>query len=78
MESSTSEPQNDLYLSRGLSGQDERFDYLLGLFEQLQLATVETCNPALDIMTFAEVAYYFAVIMKKNPRHEEKTKVCGV
>ncbi|KAG6876684.1 hypothetical protein C0993_001232 [Termitomyces sp. T159_Od127] len=76
MEGSTSDPQlspqSNLYLSKGLSGQDDRFDYLTRLFEELQLATVETCNPHLDMATFAEDAYYFAVIMKSKNLKQEK------
>ncbi|KAG6875405.1 hypothetical protein C0992_003999 [Termitomyces sp. T32_za158] len=79
MEGSTSELhlerlQSDLYLSKGLSGQDERFDYLLDLFEQLQLATVETCNPDMDLASFAQTAYYFAVIMRRKRERDLKRK----
>ncbi|KAG6836732.1 hypothetical protein H0H93_004138 [Arthromyces matolae] len=56
--------QGNLYLSPRLYGQDERLDQLSDLFEQLQLATVETSDPALDLLTFSERAFYFAVIMK--------------
>lgn len=58
----------EIWLSEGLVGQDERLDELFALFEQLQLATVDAANPALDLLTFAQSAFYFAVIMKKRSR----------
>ncbi|KAG5654561.1 hypothetical protein H0H81_000086 [Sphagnurus paluster] len=45
---------NDVYLSNKLVGQDDHITQLIDLFEQLQLATVETCHPNLDIFTFSE------------------------
>ncbi|KAF9457546.1 hypothetical protein BDZ94DRAFT_202162 [Collybia nuda] len=52
----------DIQLSMGLEGQDDNLDILSRLFEQLQVATVETADPHLDLITFATSAYYFAVI----------------
>lgn len=49
-------------LSEGLQGQDDNLHILFPLFEQLQLATVEAADPHLDLITFAESAYYFGVI----------------
>ncbi|KAG5716208.1 hypothetical protein E4T56_gene10748 [Termitomyces sp. T112] len=63
--SQSKQPQGNVFLSERLVGQDERLDHLVNLFEMLQLATVETCNPTLDLLTFVQSAYYFAVIMKK-------------
>ncbi|KAG6907696.1 hypothetical protein DXG01_007752 [Tephrocybe rancida] len=57
--------QGDLYLSDRLIGQDDRLEQLFSLFEQLQLATVEACQPTLDLLTFSDRAFYFAVILKR-------------
>lgn len=59
---------NDVYLSNKLVGQDDHITQLIDLFEQLQLATVETCHPNLDIFTFSEKVPYFAVIIKRQPQ----------
>ncbi|KAG6853330.1 hypothetical protein C0991_005207 [Blastosporella zonata] len=57
--------QDDWYFSDRLAGQDDRLDKLSTLFEQLQLATVETSQPTLDLLTFSETAFFFSVIIKK-------------
>jgi hypothetical protein len=49
-------------ISRGLKGQDGNLDALSALFEELQLLTVDTSNPELDLITFAHSAYFFGVI----------------
>lgn len=63
-----------MYLSPGLLGQDDNFDKLSALWEQLQMCTIETADPALDLMTFAGNAYYFAIIMVE-PKIESKKAV---
>ena len=70
--------QSGVFLSERLVGQDSRLDHLLNLFEPLQLATVETCDPALDLLTFAQTAFYFAVILKKTPPKSEEPSVRGI
>ncbi|KAG6833057.1 hypothetical protein H0H87_012068 [Tephrocybe sp. NHM501043] len=65
---------DDIYLSARLVGQDDHLDKLFSLFEQLQLATVETCRPDLDLLTFSETAVYFAAIIKKGLRVEPLTQ----
>ncbi|KAF4581283.1 hypothetical protein EYR40_002869 [Pleurotus pulmonarius] len=62
----------NMYLSSGLLGQDDNFDKLSALWEQLQMCTIETADPALDLMTFAGNAYYFGVIMVKSKMEEKK------
>ncbi|KAG6807340.1 hypothetical protein H0H92_007958 [Tricholoma furcatifolium] len=66
-------PSSDIYLSSRLGGQHGCIDKLSLLFEQLQLVTIEASDPCLDLLAFAEEAYYFAVIMKeiKSPSPEE-------
>ncbi|KDQ22395.1 hypothetical protein PLEOSDRAFT_1109506 [Pleurotus ostreatus PC15] len=59
-------------LSPGLLGQDDNFDKLSALWEQLQMCTIETADPALDLMTFAENAYYFAIIMLESKTEVKK------
>lgn len=61
-----------MYLSSGLLGQDDNFDKLSALWEQLQMCTIETADPALDLMTFAGNAHYFGVIMLKSKTEEKK------
>jgi hypothetical protein len=56
--------KREIKLSRGLVGQDDNIDDLTNLFEQLQLVTVEAAGLELDLITFAESAHYFAVILE--------------
>ncbi|KAG6859868.1 hypothetical protein C0995_002686 [Termitomyces sp. Mi166 len=76
--STSSQPQpkqqpSNLYLSDRLVGLDKHLDSLSNLFEQLQLATTECCDAELDLLTFAQNASYFGVIMKKkSPVTEEE------
>jgi hypothetical protein len=56
--------KRDVILSEGLVDQDDNIDALLNLFEQLQLATVEAADPGIDMITFAQSAHYFAVILE--------------
>ncbi|RDB30568.1 hypothetical protein Hypma_007143 [Hypsizygus marmoreus] len=62
----TTEPNADIWLSNGLEEQDDKLDILTNLFEKLQLATVETSDPGLDLITFAQNTFYFGVILKKR------------
>ncbi|KAF4563809.1 hypothetical protein EYR36_003051 [Pleurotus pulmonarius] len=64
----------NMYLSPGLLGQDDNFDKLSALWEQLQMYTIETADPALDLMTFVGNAHYFAVIMLECRPKTEKQK----
>lgn len=58
----------DIILSEGLQGQDDNLDILIALWEQLQLATVDAAHPELDLLTFAQSASYFAIILKAPER----------
>lgn len=53
-----------MYFSDGLKDQDDRLDDLTNLFEQLQCATIDACHPELDLITFAQNAHLFSVILK--------------
>ncbi|KAF9493054.1 hypothetical protein BDN71DRAFT_1450754 [Pleurotus eryngii] len=70
--SSPTPERPNVYLSPGLLGQDDNFDKLSALWEQLQLCTVETADPALDLMTFVGNAYYFAIIMVESKIESKK------
>jgi hypothetical protein len=59
--------EDQIILSPGLHDQDDNIDFLVGLFEKLQLATVETADPHLDLFTFVQSTYYFAVILERPP-----------
>ncbi|GLB39161.1 hypothetical protein LshimejAT787_0603230 [Lyophyllum shimeji] len=68
-EAAKRETEGDVvYLSNRLEGQDDHLDHLFCLFEQLQVATVEASRPDMDLLTFAESAYYFGVVLVKRPR----------
>jgi hypothetical protein len=56
--------KREIKLSKGLAGQDGNIDVVTNLFKQSQLVTVETACPELDLITFAQCAYYFAVILE--------------
>jgi len=43
-----------VYLTQGLQGRDDQIDVLIDLFEQSQTVTVETANPMLDLISFAQ------------------------
>ncbi|KAF8067852.1 hypothetical protein FPV67DRAFT_1161823 [Lyophyllum atratum] len=66
--------RSDVYLADKLQAQDGRLDQLFNLFEKLQVATVETSHPELDLITFSEMAYYFGVIMKKRTAQSTSAK----
>ncbi|KAJ3494479.1 hypothetical protein NLJ89_g10799 [Agrocybe chaxingu] len=63
-----------VYVKRGLEGQDDNIDLLLGYFKELQAATVETSvDLDLDLLTFAIGSHYFGVVMleeiEERPEH---------
>lgn len=59
---------NDMsvYLTRGLEGRDQHIDLLSQLFEESQVVAVETANPALDLISFAQDCTQFWVISAVN------------
>jgi RimJ/RimL family protein N-acetyltransferase len=52
----------NVYLTRGLVGRDQDIDLFEQIFELSQLVTVETANPALDLISFAHNCSEFWVI----------------
>ncbi|KAJ8457100.1 hypothetical protein ONZ45_g18451 [Pleurotus djamor] len=61
----------DVYLTEGLSGQDDYIDDLTTLYEHLQLSTVETAHPELDVVSFATTCFYFGIILFQ-PKSKDK------
>ncbi|TFK41631.1 hypothetical protein BDQ12DRAFT_570835, partial [Crucibulum laeve] len=59
-------PTRGVFLIPGIEGQDDNYDLLCGMFEQLQVATVEAANPELDLITFASGAHYLGVIVERE------------
>lgn len=59
-------PADELYLSEGLTGQDENLDTLSALFEEIQLSTSETASADIDLLSFAHGAHFFGVICIKG------------
>lgn len=55
-----------VYLTQGLQGRDDQIDLLVDLFEQSQMVTVETANPMLDLISFAQDCTEFWVIDVEN------------
>jgi len=55
-----------IYLTQGLQGRDDQIDVLVDLFEQSQAVTVETANPMLDLISFAQDCTEFWLIDVDN------------
>jgi len=51
-----------VYLTQGLQGRDDQIDVLVDLFEESQTVTVETANPMLDLISFAQDCTEFWLI----------------
>lgn len=51
-----------VYLTRRLEGRDQHIELLSQLFEESQVATVETADPALDFISFAQDCTDFWII----------------
>ncbi len=51
-----------VYLTRRLEGRDQHIELLSQLFEESQVVTVETANPVLDFISFAQDCTEFWVI----------------
>ncbi|KAK7046629.1 spermidine n1-acetyltransferase [Favolaschia claudopus] len=50
-------------ISEGLEGQDDHFETLLKMFEDLGLATLDIASqPECDLLSFAQTAFFFGVI----------------
>lgn len=75
------EQNGGIVLSRGLLDQDDNIDTLSELFEKMQLVTVDIADPSLDLITFAQSAHYFAVILERpgkpssTPENQDEPKV---
>ncbi|XP_006463970.1 hypothetical protein AGABI2DRAFT_180118 [Agaricus bisporus var. bisporus H97] len=52
----------NVYLTRGLVGRDQDIDLFEQVFEESQVVTVETANPRLDLISFAQGCSDFWVI----------------
>jgi hypothetical protein len=64
---------DDIVLWQGLEGHDFNIDLLMTLWEDIQASSAEAAQaPAPDLFSFAQNAFYFAVIMKKSNQGAKK------
>ncbi|KAF8624222.1 hypothetical protein AX15_005988 [Amanita polypyramis BW_CC] len=65
-----------IQLSKGLQNLDNNYDLLSSLYEKLQLASLDVSNLDMDILTFANYACDFSVIVKTV--HRKRAEVYEV
>lgn len=62
-----------IIISDGLEGQDDNFESLMTLWEDLQLSSFEVAaqQPSMDVISFAHAAFFFGVITRVAPTADE-------
>ncbi|KAJ7770464.1 hypothetical protein B0H16DRAFT_1306923 [Mycena metata] len=62
-----------ILISDGLEGQDDNFESLMTLWEDLQLSSFEVAaqQPSMDVISFAHAAFFFGVITRVAPTSDE-------